>query len=286
MTVSRRRKHPRYPCSGGVELRRQEGGQPIWANLSDVSLTGCYVESTSTLADGTMVTFHLRTHDLEVKGRAVVKASHHAVGMGVAFLHLGKEDQKNLEFLIGILAGSQELRPEGERDFVPADPPPQPFPPVAVMPPPALEQPSVEEDYEGATIPSQIMRMITELNELEQHLVKEKVDPRLIAQFHDAMEHTRQTAWTVQQWVDLRDADGDPFEVLPQLEAERMHLLMKLSKNVVADIDSTSINEFTEGLPELHQAIQQLYKSLSKIFSQDSEEDGDRGLRRSFGAKK
>jgi len=283
MTVSRRRKHPRYPCSGGVELRRQEGGQPIWANLSDLSLTGCYVESTSTLPDGTMVTFHLRSHDQDVKGRAVVKASHHAVGMGVAFLHLGKDDQKNLEFLIGILAGSQEFRPEGERDFVPADPPPQPFPTEIMTPPP--KQRTLDEPYAEATIPSQIMRMITELNELEQNLVKEKVDPRLIAQFHDAMEHTRQTAWSVQQWVDLRDAGGDPFGVLPQLEAERMHLLMKLAKNVIADIDSTSINEFTEGLPDLQQAIQQLYKSLSKIFSQESE-DEDRGLRRSFGAKK
>jgi len=283
MTVSRRRKHPRYPCSGGVELRRQDGGPPIWANLSDVSLTGCYVESGSTLPDGTMVLFHLRTHDLNVKGRAVVKTSHHAVGMGVAFLHLGKEDQQNLEFLLGSLAGSQEMRPEGKRDFVPADPPPQLFPQEVLAPPPAEVNPA--EPYDEATIPTQIMRTITELNELEQHLVKEKVDPRLIAQFHDAMEHTRQTAWTVQQWIDLRASGSDPFEVLPQLEAERMHLLMKLSKNVIADIDSTSINEFTEGLDELHHLVQQLSKSLSRICS-DSPEEQDRGARRSFGAKK
>ena len=282
MTVSRRRKHPRYPCGGGVELRRLEGGPPTWANLSDVSLTGCYVESASTLPAGTMVLFHLRAQELTVRGKAVIKTSHHAVGMGLAFLHLGPEDQHKLEFLIGTLTGSQELRPEEERDFVPADPPPQLFPPAVMAPPPA--NPDTEGPYDEATIPAQIMRTITELNELEQHLVKEKVDPRLIAQFHDAMEHTRQTAWTVQQWIDLRAGGGDPFEVLPQLEAERMHLLMKLSRNVIADIDSTSINEFTEGLDDLHQSIQQLYKSLSKIFS--SPEDEDRGARRSFGAKK
>jgi hypothetical protein len=230
-----------------------------------------------------MVLFHLRTHDLNVKGRAVVKTSHHAVGMGVAFLHLGKEDQQNLEFLLGSLAGSQEMRPEGKRDFVPADPPPQLFPQEVLAPPPAEVNPA--EPYDEATIPTQIMRTITELNELEQHLVKEKVDPRLIAQFHDAMEHTRQTAWTVQQWIDLRASGSDPFEVLPQLEAERMHLLMKLSKNVIADIDSTSINEFTEGLGELHHLVQQLSKSLSRICS-DSPEEQDRGARRSFGAKK
>src|ERR1700694_3205109 len=283
MTVSRRRKHPRYRCSGGVELRRLEGGPPAWANLSDVSLTGCYVESTTTLPAGCLVLFQLRTHDLIVKGKALIKASHHAVDMGLAFLHLGQEDQHNLEFLIGTLTGSQEMRPEESRDFVPADPPLQQFPAKVIASLPDDAEP--DEPYEEPTIPAQIMRTITELNELEQHLVKEKVDPRIIAQFHDAMEHTRQTAWTVQQWIDLQASGGDPFGVLPQLEAERMHLLMKLSKNVIADIDSTSINEFTEGLGELHQTIQQLHKSLSKLFS-NSSDDPDPGARRSFGAKK
>src|SRR5205807_5290826 len=186
--------------------------------------------------------------------------------------------QQHLEFLIGSLTGSQEMRPEQHRDFVPADPPPQLFP-AAVTAPPAADTESAEPSEEP-TIPDQIMRTLTELNELEQHLVKEKVDPRIIAQFHDAMEHTRQTAWTVQQWIDLQASGGDPFGVLPQLEAERMHLLMKLSKNVIADIDSTSINEFTEGLGELHQTTQQLYKSLSKLFS-NSPDDADPGARRS-----
>jgi len=283
MKISRTRKHPRFRCSGGVELRRLEGGPPTWANLSDLSLTGCYIESTTTLPAGAMVLFQLRTHDLTVKGKALIKTSHHSVGMGLAFLHLGPEDQQHLEFLIGSLTGSQEMRPEQHRDFVPADPPPQLFP-AAVTAPPAADTESAEPSEEP-TIPDQIMRTLTELNELEQHLVKEKVDPRIIAQFHDAMEHTRQTAWTVQQWIDLQASGGDPFGVLPQLEAERMHLLMKLSKNVIADIDSTSINEFTEGLGELHQTTQQLYKSLSKLFS-NSPDDADPGARRSFGAKK
>jgi hypothetical protein len=204
--------------------------------------------------------------------------------MGLAFLHLGKEDQQNLEFLIGTLTGLQEMRPEEKRDFVPADPPPQLFTPVVRDTTPI--KPTLGEPHqEDAAISTQIMRTITELNELEQNLVKDKVDPRLIAQFHDAMEHTRQTAWTVQQWIDLRSSGGDPFDVLPQLEAERMHLLMKLAKNVVADIDSTSINEFTEGLDELHQTVQQLFKSLAKLYSQDPE-DQDRNSERSFRAKK
>jgi hypothetical protein len=270
-----RRRHPRYPCSGGVELRQQDGGQPAWGNLSDVSLTGCYVESASTFPEGSMVSLHIRTHDLDIRGRAVVKASHHTVGMGLAFLHLGAEDQQNLEFLIGTLAGRQEMLPESQRTFVPADAPAPAQMPAMMMPSAAQQTAAGSSPQNTVAIATQIMRAIAQLNELEQNLVKDKVDPRLIAQFHDAMEHTRQTAWTVQQWVDLRATSGDPFEVLPQLEAERMHMLIKLSRNVIADIDSTSINEFSEGVGELNDMVQQLHKRLSRLFGSDTADEDD-----------
>ena len=269
-----RRRHPRYPCAGGVELRQNENGPPTWGNLSDISMTGCYVETSSTLAVGSMVLFQIQTHDLKMGGRAMVKASHHNVGMGLAFLHLNPEDQQNLEFLIGTLAGMQEMRPEDKRTFVPADaPPPAPQPAPVPISSEITLQPLDEEGIGG-----QIMRAIAGLNELEQTLVKEQVEPRLIAQFHDGMEHTRQTAWTVQQWLDLRNSGGDPFEVLPQLESERMHMLIKLAHNVLADIDSGSTQELGEGLEQLYETIQQLHKRLQKIFLDlpegEDEEDG------------
>ena len=114
------------------------------------------------------------------------------------------------------------------------------------------------------------MQTINELNDLEQNLVKDRVDPRLIAQFHDAVGHVRQTAWTLQQWVDLNNSGGDPFEVLPQLEAERMQMLAKLAHNVTADIDATSINEYTLGISELYETIQQLYRRLRKMLVEDA----------------
>lgn len=271
-----RRKHPRYPCTGGVELRQQESAQPAWGNLSDISLTGCYVETQATLSVGSMVGFLLRAHNLEVRGRAVVKTSHHAVGMGLAFLHLSPEDQQNLEFLIGTLAGIQEMRPEERRTFVPADVPPEP---AKVLSPPAAPSAS-----EPGSISAQIMRTVTQLNELEQNLVKDKVDPRLIAQFHDAMEHTRQTAWTVQQWVDLRSSGNDPFAVLPQLEAERVTMLIKLAHNVLADIDARSMTEFSEGIDELYQTIQKLHRRLAKMFMDLPEDEEDD--QQAFGARR
>jgi hypothetical protein len=181
---------------------------------------------------------------------------------------LSKEDQQKLEFLIGTLSGTQEMRPEGKRNAVLEDPV-RSVRPLA----PAPARPASVPQANDLSI--QITRTISELNEVEQGLVKGGIDPRLIAQFHDAVEHIRQTAWSAVQWVDLNASGGDPFEVLPQLEAERMHMLRKLAHNVTADIDSASVTRLTEGISELYEAIHQLYRGLRKIVM-DSPEDSQR----------
>jgi hypothetical protein len=260
-----RRNQQRFHVAGGVELRRNESAPPVFGNLSDISTTGCYVETVSTLPVGTELLFMLRVNDAIVRGRAQVKTSHHAVGVGLVFLHLSKEDQQKLEFLVGTIAGSQELRPEGQRNIVPEDP----LPPVRPLAGNTVRPASSEKNSQLSV---QITRTIAELNEVEQGLVVDKVDPRIIAQFHDAVEHIRQTAWSMVQWVELHSTGGDPFEVLPQLEAERMHMLRKLAHNVTADLDSGSITRFTEGISDVYEVVQTLYRGLRKIVI-DSPED-------------
>ncbi len=233
--------------------------------MSDISLTGCYVETVSSLPVGTELLFMLRMRDKVVRGRAQVKTSHHAVGVGLVFQHMSKEDQQTLEFLIGTLTGSQEMRPESQRNRVAEDPMPavQPFSGNTVRP---------AAKGGSSQMSAQISKTIAELNQVEQALVIDRVDPRIIAQFHDAVEHIRQTAWSAVQWTELNSTGGDPFEVLPQLEAERMHMLRKLAHNVTADLDSGSITRFTEGISEVYEVVQALYRGLRKIVI-DSPED-------------
>jgi hypothetical protein len=259
-----RRSQQRFHCTGGVEMRRNEGAPPIFGNLSDISLTGCYVETVSTLPTGTELLFMVRARDSVIRGRAEVKTSHHAVGLGLVFLHMSQEDQQKLEFMIGTLAGSQELRPEDQRNLVPEDPMP------AVRPLAGAVHPSPMKDT--SQMSTQVARTLAELNQVEQKLTLDKVDPRIIAQFHDAVEHIRQTAWSMVQWVELHSKGGDPFEVLPQLEAERMHMLRKLAHNVTADLDSGSITRFTEGISDVYEVVQALYRGLRKIVI-DSPQD-------------
>jgi len=264
-----------------VELRRNEGASPVWANLSDISLEGCYVGAVSTLPAGSEVVFLMRVQNTDIRGRATVKTSHHAVGMGLQFLHLAAEDQQKLEFLVGTLSGNQDLKSQEQRTVVPENPLPLAARPVATRPahtasmnPPRMTTPAAAAA--GTKPPggmSQgIIRAIAELNEMEQNLVKARIDPRLIAQLHDAVEHVRQTSWTVQQWVDLHLSGGDPFDVLPQLEAERMHMLSKLAHNVTADIDAESISHYTLGISDLYETIDQLYRRLRKMLVEDAPE--------------
>jgi hypothetical protein len=264
-TPGTRRSQERFHCTGGVEMRRNEGAPPIFGNLSDISLTGCYVETVSSLPVGTELLFMLRMRDKVVRGRAQVKTSHHAVGVGLVFQHMSKEDQQTLEFLVGTLTGAQEMRPEDQRIRVPEDPmrAVQPFSGNTVRP---------ATKGGSSQMSAQISRTIAELNQVEQALVIDRMDPRIIAQFHDAVEHIRQTAWSAVQWAELNSTGGDPFEVLPQIEAERMHMLRKLAHNVTADLDSGSITRFTEGISDIYEVVQALYRGLRKIVI-DSPED-------------
>jgi hypothetical protein len=207
----------------------------------------------------------LRVRDTVVRGRAEVKASHHAVGVGLVFQHLSKEDQQKLEFLIGTIAGSQEMTPQSQRKVVHEDPlpPSQPLSRSAVRP---------AASANASQLSVQVTRTIADLNQVEQALMIDKVDPRIIAQFHDAVEHMRQTAWSMVQWVELNSTGGDPFEVLPQLEAERMHMMRKLAHNVTADLDSGSVTRYTEGISDVYEVVQMLYRGLRKIVI-DSVED-------------
>jgi PilZ domain len=267
-----RRKNTRYHCTGGAELRRQEGAPAIFGNLTDISLEGCYVETVSTLPSGSEIVFMLKVSETFIRGRALVKVSNHAVGMGLEFLHLATEDQQRLDFLVGTLAGVQELKPPEQRRVVAEDPIPPPRPlttPTRPVPTASMTSPTKPPAQSTSPLSQKIMRTINEVNDLEQFLVKERLDPRLIAQFHDAVGHLRQTAWTMQQWVELNATGGDPFEVLPQLEAERMQMLTKLAHNVNADIDATSINEFTLGVSELYETVEGLYRRLRKMLIMD-----------------
>jgi len=98
---SDRRRHPRIKCFVAVELRVDEGPNPIWGNLSNTSAGGCLVETASPVKSGAKVDIGLWVPNgkIWVKGFAltgVVKRSAPANGVRVRFENISQTERDSL----------------------------------------------------------------------------------------------------------------------------------------------------------------------------------------------
>ena len=80
-----KRRHPRYSCDLGVEVRVADAKTGYWGTLADICLGGCYVSTFSPLPVGTVVVLVLKNKNLEINIGGQVVTFHPGVGMGVQF---------------------------------------------------------------------------------------------------------------------------------------------------------------------------------------------------------
>lgn len=81
-----RRRQLRHACLGGVR-GRTETNRSFWAEVTDVSMDGCYLNTTHTLSAGTAVTLLMNIGSMQIATRGVVRACHSGVGIGIEFIH-------------------------------------------------------------------------------------------------------------------------------------------------------------------------------------------------------
>ena len=98
---SDRRQHPRIKCFVAVELRVDEGPNPIWGNLSNTSAGGCLVETASPVKPGAKVEIGLWVPNgkIWIKGFAltgIVTRSAGANGVRVRFDGMSQAGRDNL----------------------------------------------------------------------------------------------------------------------------------------------------------------------------------------------
>ena len=101
-----RRAAPRYQCRGSISMRQTDGGGRTSAAVTDVSLSGCYVELMQTFPVGTKVWALLNVESISISFNAKVRTAHPGVGMGMKFEEMSKSDQAALERLIAKLAAA------------------------------------------------------------------------------------------------------------------------------------------------------------------------------------
>lgn len=105
---------------------------------------------------------------------------------------------------------------------------------------------------------------VEELRRVDRLLLGGDLDPRILTDFRDALNRVRNTAWSAQQYLTLKDNPQDSNSVLSLLAGERIRATYQLCQVLVADLDSPDVRFQTGQLAELHSAVKKLTDRLER----------------------
>jgi len=132
-----KRRSPRFRCQGSVELREQDSDLRCWAQLTDISLHGCYVELTAVYPVGTSLHLKVDVADYQIHAHGSVRASYPLLGMGIEFTADTEDDKSRLHQLLYALSESGPLlrlapAPQQKQEQPAPAQPPETGPPALV----------------------------------------------------------------------------------------------------------------------------------------------------------
>jgi hypothetical protein len=258
----KRRVHPRYACTGTVEVAPEGSNMPLWCILSDISVSGCYAETTSPLPAHTQVHAVVKTGGIEFHAKGVIRTSHPAVGMGISFSALNPMDKERLESFI------EQLRQDLAKGPAPVAQPSAILKPGTVTAKP--EAPASQKPV-SVRIDSTLMARLTQLRsdlwEMQHSFQPNTLDSRILREVKEAVDHARQSIWFAQQWMELQAEKRDPFPLVDKLNAERLRQSRELNRQLAVDVDAGELAVELQGLEDLYFSIRDLHTRLSKILN-------------------
>jgi PilZ domain len=104
--VDPRRKDQRFVVSGGAQVCEVGREIPQWTKLHDLSMGGCYVETTAPLPVYTLVDVVIQVNNIRIEVRGFVTVKHPLVGMGLKFSDLSPLNRDRLHHLLGSIERS------------------------------------------------------------------------------------------------------------------------------------------------------------------------------------
>ena len=108
---SEQRDNSRYRCQGNVEFVTEGSEVRTFAQLTDISFGGCYVEMTATSVPGAAVHLAIEVSGIGFRVQGVVKTSDPCLGMGILFTEISDLDQEYLKKLLLRLSGHVKEEP-------------------------------------------------------------------------------------------------------------------------------------------------------------------------------
>jgi hypothetical protein len=121
-----------------------------------------------------------------------------------------------------------------------------------------------------SSVTARLSSATAELQVLEEQVKSGNLDPRVLREFRNAVDHIRSTAWAVQQWMGLEQTRQDPYSLLPAMAAERVRRATQLCEDLRHDLANVDIGIETPGMAELFRAIEELHQQLTPLFKKDS----------------
>jgi len=85
---------------------------PVNCRLTDLSLGGCYLTTSSPFPRGTRVTLAIKATAFEVRATGIVLVAHSEFGMGVEFFQSTTEQREHAERMISMLRDNADKSPE------------------------------------------------------------------------------------------------------------------------------------------------------------------------------
>jgi len=90
------RLHTRMKCRLTIELHPQAGVGPVFGNLIDLSLGGCYVETSAILTPGSNVKVVFSLDDANLSSEGTVARIHPGSGVAVQFKEMSRESREKM----------------------------------------------------------------------------------------------------------------------------------------------------------------------------------------------
>jgi len=100
------RLHTRMKCRLTIELHPQAGEGPIFGNLIDVSLGGCYVETSAILAPGSNLKLVFSIDDGSLSMDGTVARIHPGSGVAVQFKEMSRESREKMYRILEFVQAS------------------------------------------------------------------------------------------------------------------------------------------------------------------------------------
>jgi diguanylate cyclase (GGDEF)-like protein len=91
-----RRSHPRMKCRVTIEMHTDEVGVPVFANLTDVSMGGCYVETSNIVPAGSKIKLRFSMDDSSLAAEGIVARLDPGSGIAVQFREMNREGRERM----------------------------------------------------------------------------------------------------------------------------------------------------------------------------------------------